>query len=336
MIRKVILVGILFVALIVSASIVVQTKSTDGTAQVTNTTAAERQAIIKGIQDYIQGKTDKLPASTTNTNTSVVPADYPTPWINATYLDLKFNNTMSTTSYPSVYVQNDPVYQMNRAMVGGSPNYGTALAIDCFVNGFYSLESSTNDQFVVHQDGDSQYSGAVGESAIQIMRNGDIIKVVFWIDNSPHSPYDPEAYVYPAGDSFYLFIRPHVINGNGNYDSVEFCIFDLTTLQSNSVVWQLNPGVIGHANTVDVAEEWKYPNFNPTVHWNHVDQMHAYNVDWSMINIQQNGMHIYQLDNTYNGQVIVKNQCYVDFYDARTASVWLTRYDPSNSPPLHP
>lgn len=303
-------------------SFVIQAKSTDGTTLAINTTDAQKQAIIKGIQDYLQGKTDTLPAHKEN-NVPINKSPMAAP--------LGLNEILSQINYTTS--TNIPVeshhnidWAIQYAFVGGSP-YPAAWAIDGMVNTYNNLVSDSADEFVMHQNGN------VDENCIQAFRSGSTVNFWIWTQfgASGYYPYIG-AYQYPASDEFYLYVRPHLIDGAGHYDSVEYCIWDLTTNTATVITAPFRSGVTGTIKTVDVALEFKYPPSYPPVHWHHADQVHAYAVDGSMMNLQQN-MHMYQL---YTDTV--QNAFYADFSGGSNTvgSIWLTRYDPRGSYPPHP
>jgi hypothetical protein len=309
---------------------IIQTQSIDESTQATITTAAQRRAIIQGIQDYLEGKTDKLPAHNENNLGINVTGPVMVP------LGLKeamaLGNSSSGSMAPMISLPDEShlsTWANRYVFCGGSSPYQPAWTIDGMMY-FNGLVSNSPDEFVMHQNGN------LDENCIQGIRYGNTVGFRFWTQfgASGYYPYYPanwsQPITYPVNDEFFLFVRPHMID-NSHYNSVEYCVWDLDTNQATDLIVPFASGKIGDIHTVDVTLEYSNPPSYPSVSWNHADQVHAYIRDGSMMDWSKQG-HTYTL---YTSSCYMAS--YVDGIDSNTvASIWLTRYSPLSGYPPHP
>ncbi|WP_174590465.1 hypothetical protein [Methanocella conradii] len=291
--------------------------------------------LIQGIEDYLTGKIDKLPAYNEYPGSGAVDINYtekrhapmPLPLISDN-ISISSASLNGITSIPSRSVY-DPHWSNTYIMFGG-PDVGgpTAWFVDGVVDWCNNIEDNFKEELVMHQYG-TDAPGA--ENCIQLLRSGNTVWFNFYCGaKNPATQYQ---YSYPSSHTFMLFVKPILIDDNGHYNSVEYCVYDLTSRTASDKIITLPQTQT--CVQVDVALEKYYENgeARPGIvnAWKYIYDFHAYNLQGSQMNLR-NSEHLFffYTDN-------VANAHYEDFYGSTYyyGSLYITRCSPNSYPP-HP
>lgn len=229
---------------------------------------------------------------------------------------------MSISTTPTrVY---DPHWSNTYIGFGNKDGGPRAWFVDGVVDWLYNLENNGKEEFVMHQWGDGD-----AENCIHMTRYDNTITFTIYSKAFAY-PWIDWCY-FPSIHDFMIYVRPVGIDGNGNYNRVEYCVYDLDT--NTAYVKTFTLPRAEHIKDVDIALEKYYEDGEPRPgmvnSWKYVRDFHAYDLSGSMLNLPNNE-HIfeYYTDN-------VANYYYRDLY-GYYGNIYITRYDPRYSPPPHP
>lgn len=178
------------------------------------------------------------------------------------------------------------------------------------------------------------YDALVNENCIIITRWGSNVKMTYKVAGD-----DRINLTFPAGDTFFMYIRAHNPIGT-SFNDLDFYVYDYTTHQYNLTV--LHSPVTQTMFRGDVALEKKYTiydDLNAPPVWNWFYSVHVYDYNGNRLNLPNNGF-VYEMVRPTTTNPSVHNIHYTDFVDYITTNaegtIYMARYPVGSTPPAHP
>lgn len=363
--RKIITICITAILLCSVIAVLVQAQNANTlTNNLTASKDATNQDVVnKAIQDYLSGKTKEfyVPGSIKADVSQKVPYiicdDLPvTSFIRLT--DKKATNLISPMGTGSglLLEQYDSPGHCNTYIVFGKdiptansvyPN-SVSGRVNCYSNLMDASGQTENrfDQFTMHYYGQNPYTHAFSENVIQAVRVGNTVTFNFMVNGQ----FTSDHFQGPASNTYAIYMKVNNPSGT-TYNEVEFDVYDINrgmdfnlkkSTQTFDKFW------------VDMALEKRYNNDGTdndcppsTIVWKWITNFVVYDRTQTPIDL----LHTGKVVETYMPSVenpLAGNQDYVDFYDYTImyptyqlipngiAEMYMTRYNPANSPPSHP